>query len=235
MKPVLCVRNDRDDTLGITRRLLAESGMPIVQLDAFASGISWPAREDISGLIVFGGEMNADAIASYPYLSVLRQLIRDTVSAGKPLLGICLGAQLLARALGAAVYRAPVREFGFTPVRLTQAGRHDRLLASFDERPCVFQWHEDTFDLPAGAQLLAVGDAVTNQAFRYGAAAWGIQFHFEVDEEGVKAWLRAAEAQLMSVWHRSADEIREELQLHLERQQQQAAVLFRAFAELFSR
>lgn len=137
----------------------------------------------MGGLIVFGGEMNVDEIEAHPYLLRERQLMADALARGVPVLGICLGAQMLARVLGAPVRRAPVRELGFKPVRLTQAGTTDPLLGAFGRSACVFQWHEDTFDLPKGAELLAAGDTVTNQAFRHGDRAWGVQFHFEVNQE----------------------------------------------------
>jgi GMP synthase (glutamine-hydrolysing) len=232
MKPVLCVRNDRDDTLGITVPALAEHGVPVSRLDAFAPEVAWPGLDEIGGLVVFGGEMNADEIERYPYLLFQRALMRRAVDAGLPVLGICLGAQILARALDAPVYRAPVRELGFKPVRMTDAGETDPLLGAFRSGDRVFQWHEDTFDVPAGAELLAAGDEVLVQAFRMGRNAWAVQFHFEVNAEGVDAWLRAAEPSLERVWTRTADDVREELRLYLDAQQQRSRRLFAAFARL---
>ena len=229
MKPVLCIRNDRDDTLGITEAALGEHDVPIRRLDAFDARAVWPDLEEISGLIVFGGEMNVDQVDRYPYLMTQRRLMRGAVDAGLPVLGICLGAQMLARALDARVYRAPVRELGFKPVRITEAGRQDQLLGGFSDGDRVFQWHEDTFDLPQGAELLAAGDEVPTQAFRFGTRAWGVQFHLEVDRDGVDAWLRAAEPTLEATWKRSADEVRDELERHLKPQQQRARQLFGAF------
>ncbi len=232
MQPVLCVRNDRDDTLGIAVPALGEYGVPVVRVDAFEAEPRWPAFEEISGLIVFGGEMNVDEIERFPYLLTQRELMRRAVDAGMPVLGICLGAQMLARVLDARVYRAAVRELGFKPIRITEAGQADPLLGSFHTGDRVFQWHEDTFDLPDGAELLAAGDDVRVQAFRMGRNAWGIQFHFEVDAEGVDAWLRVAEPSLERVWKRSAEEVREELRLYLDAQQQRSRPLFKAFARL---
>ena len=158
--------------------------------------------------------------------------MRRAVDAGMPVLGICLGAQMLARAFDARVYRAPLREFGFKPVRITEAGEADPLLGVFRSGDRVFQWHEDTFDLPDGAELLAAGDEVQVQAFRVGRNAWGVQFHPEVDAEGVDAWLRVAEPSLERVWKRSGEEIREELRRYLDAQQQRSRQLFSAFARL---
>jgi GMP synthase-like glutamine amidotransferase len=232
MNPVLCVRNDRDDTLGIAVPGLADAGVPLIRLDAFEAEPRWPGLDQIGGLVVFGGEMNADETERYPYLLTQRQLMRQAVDAGLPVLGICLGAQMLARVFGARVYRAPVRELGFKPVRITEAGQADPLLGAFHSGDRVFQWHEDTFDLPDGAELLAAGDDVQVQAFRIGRNAWGVQFHFEVDAEGVGAWLRVAEPSLERVWKRSAEDVREELRLYLDAQQQRSRPLFKAFARL---
>ena len=231
MNPVLCVRNDRDDTLGIAIPALGEHGVPVIRLDAFDAEPRWPELEEISGLMIFGGEMNVDEVERYPYLLTQREWMRRAVDAGLPVLGICLGAQMLARALDARVYRAPVRELGFKPVRITQAGEADPLLGAFRSGDRVFQWHEDTFDLPGGAELLAAGDDIQVQAFRMGRNAWGVQFHFEVDAAGVDAWLRVAEPSLERVWDRTAEEVREEVRLNLDTQQQRSRLLFKAFAQ----
>ncbi|HEY4845385.1 MAG TPA: type 1 glutamine amidotransferase [Candidatus Dormibacteraeota bacterium] len=231
MNPVLCVRNDRDDTLGITVAALTAESVPVQRLDAFNPEVRWPGLDEFAGLVVFGGEMNVDEIERYPYLLAQRQLLRRAVDAGLPVLGICLGAQMLARALDARVYRAPVRELGFKPVRLTEAGQADPLVGAFHSGDLVFQWHEDTFDLPDGAELLAAGDDVLVQAFRMGRNAWALQFHFEVDADGVNAWLRSAEPSLERVWKRSAEEVRDELRLYIDAQQQRAQALFAAFAD----
>jgi GMP synthase-like glutamine amidotransferase len=234
MKPVLCIRNDRYDGLGITGSALADAGAEIRRLDAFDTEPRWPEVDEISGLIVFGGEMNVDETDQHPYLLQERELMRRAVGTGMPVLGICLGAQMLARVLGARVFSAPVRELGFTRVRLTAEGQRDQLLGSMEKSPCVFEWHEDTFELPTGATLLATGDAVTNQAFSYGSDAWGVQFHFEVDREGVEEWLRVSADGLEQRWGKTAAEVREEMAMHLERQQRQAREIFAGFCRLAS-
>jgi GMP synthase-like glutamine amidotransferase len=230
MKPVLLIRNDPDDNLGISAACLRDAGAEVMQLDGFDRNASWPALEEIGGLAIFGGAMNVDETGEHPYLLRERRLMRDALSAQIPVLGICLGAQMLARSLGAAVRRAPVRELGFRPVSVTEAGRTDSLLAAFDGSRSVFQWHEDTFDLPEGTELLAEGQDVRNQAFRFGKSAWGVQFHFEVDEAGVEEWLRVAGPRLERVWKRTAAEVRRELAESLPDQQGRGREAFRAFA-----
>lgn len=230
MKPVLCVRNDRYDNIGITESALQESGRVMTRLDAFDPAADWPSVEAIAALIVFGGEMNVDEIEAHPYLLRERRMMQDAMRAGLPVLGICLGAQMLARVLGSRVYPAPIRELGFTPLRLTAAGVEDAVLGALGANPCVFQWHEDTFELPAGATLLATGDQIVTQAFRYGPMAWGVQFHFEVNREGIEEWLRVVETDLERVWGRTAQQVREEVAVHLQPQQVGGRKVFDAFS-----
>jgi GMP synthase (glutamine-hydrolysing) len=108
---------------------------------------------------------------------------------GMPVLGICLGSQLLAKAAGARVYPNPVKEIGWYPLELTAGASEDRLFACCPPNPTVFQWHGDTFDLPPGATHLAQSAACRHQAFRVGQAAWGLQFHLEVTAEMIESWL----------------------------------------------
>jgi GMP synthase-like glutamine amidotransferase len=219
------------DSLGVALPLLREAGCEVAVLDAFDDHASWPDTVvGIAGLVVFGGEMNADQLDRYPYLLRVRQLMREAVERGIPTLGICLGAQLLARAFGAAVTRAPVRELGFVPVWPTTAAAGDPLLAGLAPGDRFFQWHEDTFDLPAGATLLATGRAVATQAYRVGSCGWGVQFHPEVDAAELAAWVRPVQSQ----WGRPSEEILLEAATHLPGQSHRARGLFLAFAGLVS-
>jgi GMP synthase-like glutamine amidotransferase len=178
--------------------------------------------------------MNVDQLDRYPYLLRVRQVMREAVDRGVPTLGICLGAQLLARAFGAAVTRAPVRELGFVPIWPTAAAASDPLLAGLHPGDRFFQWHQDTFDLPAGATLLATGHAIPTQAYRVGRCGWGVQFHPEVDAAEVDAWLRQAGTTVESRWGRTSEAVRLEAITHLPAQERQAGRLFDAFARLVS-
>jgi GMP synthase (glutamine-hydrolysing) len=141
------------------------------------------------GLVVLGGPMGVNDADRYPHLRDEMAAIRLAIEAGLPVLGICLGAQLIAGALGAAIRKNDVREIGWTPIRPTEAGRHDPLFRHFRREEQIFQWHGDTFALPDGAELLAENDACAHQAFRYGAGVYGLQFHLEVDEALIRRWL----------------------------------------------
>jgi GMP synthase (glutamine-hydrolysing) len=138
-------------------------------------------------LIVLGGPIGAYEEEKYPFLVDEIALIEDRLSANLPTLGICLGAQLMARALGARVYPGPAKEIGFASITLTEAGRQS-CLAPFADHS-VLHWHGDTFDIPEGAVRLASTDICPNQAFAVGRHALGVQFHPEAGGPGFERWL----------------------------------------------
>ncbi|MBI2878872.1 MAG: type 1 glutamine amidotransferase [Candidatus Rokubacteria bacterium] len=171
---------------GLLRGLMRAQGIAwdTVELD---EGTAIPPLEGYDALLVFGGPMNVDETRRFPWLSGEVRAIQDAVQRDMPYLGFCLGAQLLARALGAAVTKAPSPEVGVMPVTLTPAGRADRLFTGLPSELPVFQWHGDTFELPPGAVHLAASPLCPHQAFRYGRA-YGLQFHVEVVPEMVQEW-----------------------------------------------
>ncbi len=156
-------------------------------------GERFPPVDEIGGLVVMGGPMGVGDTAAHPWLADERVLLAEAVAAGVPVLGVCLGAQQLAAALGARVYRASAPEVGLGAVTLTAAGRRDRVFGPEygglrgAEVPCV-HWHGDTFDLPAEAVHLAATALCPHQAFRVGPVAYGLQFHVEVDAELAERW-----------------------------------------------
>lgn len=174
--------------------------------------------------------MNADDLDGYPFLRDVRSLVGAAVAAEVPVLGVCLGAQVLTRALGAEVRPAPRREIGFLPVKATSAGMDDPVLAAFAPTAMVFQFHEDECELPPGAELLFEGEDVRVQAFRAGANAYGVQFHFEVTPEIIAAWCDEV-PDLEEGWGRSKEAIVAEAEHHLDAQ----AVAGRAAASHFLR
>ena len=139
-------------------------------------------------LIILGGPIGVYDHVHYPFLTAEIQAIRERLLGGGPILGLCLGAQLIAAALGASVYPAADKEIGFKPVQLTQAGRTSPLASLGDGVP-VLHWHGDTFDLPPGAELLASTELCENQAFAIGPRILGLQFHLEVAPADLEAWL----------------------------------------------
>jgi GMP synthase (glutamine-hydrolysing) len=141
-------------------------------------------------LLVMGGPMGVYEQDRYPFLTAEIALIRDALQAGKPVLGVCLGSQLLAAALGAKV--APARkEIGWYPIALTDAATEDLLWRGLDRSIVVFQWHGDAFELPRGAVHLASSEITPYQAFRHGHNAYGLLFHVEMDESMVRGMVKA--------------------------------------------
>jgi GMP synthase-like glutamine amidotransferase len=134
------------------------------------------------GMIILGGPMHAGDDINYPAFRKLLPLIRRFHAQAKPIFGICLGAQLIARAFGKTVYPFGGLEIGYLPVRLTAEGERDRLLAGFEREQRIMQLHQDSFDLPDGAVLLMTNETCANQAFRIGRVTYGVQFHIEVTE-----------------------------------------------------
>ena len=157
----------------------------VVEID---TGEKLPDWNEFDGIIAMGGPMSVNDEADHPWLVEEKRWVADAVRAGKPFFGACLGVQLLASALGAPVYPLAQAEVGLLPVIRTQEGVADAVIGGLAEPLVTLQWHGDTFDLPEGAVLLASSPAAPNQAFRFGDAAYGIQFHLEVTPEMAEQW-----------------------------------------------
>ncbi len=149
-----------------------------------------PNVDRYHGLIVLGGPMNVEDQHRHPHLTTELRTIEATLRQGKPVLGICLGAQLLAHVLGAPVRRHTQLEIGWYDLKTTAEGRGDPVLGHLGECAPVFQWHGCTYDLPSGTVQLARTDTCEQQAFRFGTNAYGFQFHLEADASMIERWLR---------------------------------------------
>jgi GMP synthase (glutamine-hydrolysing) len=147
-----------------------------------------PNMKGAGGLIVMGGPMGVYQTDRYPWLRDEFRLIEDAVKSNLPVLGVCLGAQVVAAALGAKVDRNPNgKEIGWHPIRLSDSAKDDRLMRGLPTTMTPFHWHGDIFELPPGAVSLASSDKTPCQAFRHGDKVYGFQFHFEVTQDGVAA------------------------------------------------
>jgi GMP synthase-like glutamine amidotransferase len=178
------IQNDPEVPLG---NMIDHLTIPYIVYHPYRDGLL-PKPEQIWALIVLGGAMGANDEQRHPFLSDLKNLIRNIVAARIPCLGICLGGQLLAVALGAKVASNRWEELGTLKVYLTEEGKSDPLFGGFQEEFTTFQWHHDSFDIPDGGVLLASSAACPHQAFRVGDFAWGLQFHPEVTESIIRDW-----------------------------------------------
>jgi GMP synthase-like glutamine amidotransferase len=172
---------------GVYEDVLLERGAAIhrVELD---EGEPLPDRGAFAAIVVMGGPMSANDEEELPWLRAEKALIAEAARAGVPVFGACLGAQLLAASLGGAVSAGPAPEVGILPVFLTDAADGDPVFAGLPRELPTLQWHGDTFSLPEDAVLLAGSPAYPNQAFRWGRAAYGVQFHLEVSREMAEEW-----------------------------------------------
>lgn len=152
------------------------------------AGEPLPARPDFDALIVMGGPMNVDEHDAHPWLLPEKTLIRAAIDAGRPVLGICLGSQLIADALGAPVTRNAHTEIGWFDVELNADGRRHPLFADWPERFSAFHWHGDTFAIPDGAQNLMSSQACAHQAYVWGERVVGLQFHPEITAADARTW-----------------------------------------------
>jgi GMP synthase (glutamine-hydrolysing) len=189
MPRLLVFQHVAHEILGTLDPLLRSHGFRIRYINFGRDPMATPTIDGYNGLIVLGGPMNVDETDGHPHLETELRLITKAVESGIPVLGICLGAQLLAKALGAEVRANGEKEIGWYELEPTRDGLRDPLFSHFASSEVVFQWHGDTFDIPPGAVQLAKGRGCANQAFRFGECAYGLQFHPEVDAALIERWL----------------------------------------------
>ncbi|MEK0083832.1 type 1 glutamine amidotransferase [Benzoatithermus flavus] len=187
---ILVFQHHSTSPAGLVGERMAARGAMVTTLDAQA-GVAIPQDAGShDGIVILGGAVSAYADDRCPHFPALLDLARRFADERRPVLGICLGAQLLARAWGAAVHLGGAHEFGLVPLRPTPAADADPLLAGMGGPVWAMQWHDDTFDLPRGATLLLTGETCRHQAFRVAEIVHGFQCHFETDRAAMLAWAR---------------------------------------------
>lgn len=180
--------------LGCIEPWLLAAGYEVANT-AFYLSSELPVLNEIDLLIVMGGPMSVNDEEEFPWLADEKQFIRNAINAGKPVLGICLGAQLIANALDARVYKNQVKEIGWFPIEKVGPGNGNCF--SFPRTLDVFHWHGETFDLPEGAHHLARSVSCENQAFQVGACAIGLQFHLETTPESARQMVANCQDELV--------------------------------------
>ena len=191
MVRVLAFRHSPSDGLGLIAPVLDAHGIAYQCADLYDAPAGETSITDADTLILLGGSMSAND--NLWFLDREIECIKAAVQAGKPVLGICLGAQLIAKALGAKVYPNRRKEIGWAPVTFTGAAQEDPLFHGHGSE-VIFHWHGETFDLPEGAELLASSAGCRHQAFRFGDRVYGLQFHLEVTPEMIAQWCQEDEA-----------------------------------------
>jgi GMP synthase-like glutamine amidotransferase len=231
MAPVVAVLHN------LEHPFLGHAGPPLraagVELDErrLWHGDSLPALEAIDAIVSFGGDQSVRGIEDDPVLEAEEALLRDAVGRGLPVLGVCLGAQLLAHALGGSVSRLPQRFIAWTPIEPLPAAAGDPVLGSLPAGSHALHWNEDGFEPPPGAVELLRRPAGTGEGFRYGDCAWGVQFHPEVDADALDGWYRAGYIELPEA-DVTEEEARAADALHLPGQRSLSEALFGGFARV---
>ncbi|WP_020559677.1 glutamine amidotransferase [Thiofilum flexile] len=188
MKSLIVLRHVPFEDLGVWEPLLIQRGYKVCYYDMGVDELEMLSPEQIDVLVVLGGPIGVYEQMSYPFLNAELQFIRERLQAQRPILGICLGAQLMAQALGATVDSMGHKEIGFTPLQLTDVGKTSVLSGLTSDIP-VLHWHGDQFAIPTGAESLATTTLCPHQAFALGSYALGLQFHLEVDCNRIEQWL----------------------------------------------
>lgn len=180
MSKVLSIQHVRCETLGTIAEVLTSENLPFENVRTFEGQAVPNGLKDYRGLIIMGGPMGVYEQERYPFLRQEIRLIEEALRENIPVLGVCLGSQLLAAALGAPVTKGKTKEIGWYPVTPAQAAATDPLWTGLQSSFTAYHWHGDVFELPSGAVSLASSERTPHQAFRYGRSAYGVLFHMEV-------------------------------------------------------
>jgi GMP synthase (glutamine-hydrolysing) len=234
MKKLLVLQHVAHEILGTLNPLLKRAGFRIRYVNFARHPDAEPNLTGYAGLVILGGPMSANDSNRLPHLTTEMKLIEQALKLNIPVLGICLGAQLIAKTLGAAVYPNEQKEIGWHDVSPTDDAREDPLLSAFKPIERIFQWHGETFDIPRSTHHLAFSSLCANQAFRYERNVYGFQFHLEVDAPMIHRWLRVPENQReIAAMGGCAEHIRSETPSQIGRLMELSERIFGEFIERF--
>ena len=223
------------EDLGTFAEVLPARGFAADYVRLFAGDLVPDDWSKAAALIFLGGPMSVNDEERYPYLAAEKAIIRGALARQTPTLGVCLGAQLIASAAGSRVFSGVRPEVGWAAVSLTMEGRQDPMLAPLTDLAAVFHWHGDTFDLPQGGVRLAFSALTMNQAFRLGQAAYGLQFHLEVDMAMIEAWIHAYPTDLGADAAAAARRINTEAATHMAPLRAAASQAMHSFLDVVAR
>ena len=214
MSKWLIFQQTRSEHPGNITKWLQELGEEYEIVQLWRQPIS-KSLEKYRGLIVMGGTMSANDEVRFPFLKDELKVIETWLKTDRPLLGICLGAQLIAKVLGKKVYPAKSPEIGWYPVKFTEKASKDPLFAEFSPEQQLFQWHYDTFDLPDKAELLGSSQKTKHQIFRYAQKTYALQYHPEMDENLINQWVNIHRKKLQQIDLKLPQKIFSETTLYL--------------------
>jgi len=218
------------EDLGSFEQTLRESGFEIDYLNAATDDLDIIKPEADDLLIVLGGPISVNDVDEYPFLETELEILQKRLAADRPTIGICLGAQLIAKALGAKVYPGQQREIGWSPVQLNDAGSRSSLRHLVGDGVSVLHWHGETFDLPEGAGLLASTESYPHQAFAHGKAL-ALQFHPEVTVRGLEQWFVGHTREIHQTDGVSVNQLREDSRLYADTLQGRAYLFLNEWLE----
>ena len=226
MSDVLLIQNTRIEGSGYLGELLTDDGFHITSVNAKYEELP---DKDFSLVVILGAPESAND--DFDYLQAEQKLIKNTVEKNIPVLGICLGSQLIAKTFGASVYSGPKNEIGF--YHDLKVENNSSLFSGLNNPFSVFHWHGDTFDLPEGAIRLVSSENYLNQAFQYKSAV-GLQFHLEVNEEMVNLWLDNTEEKLQQIPYIDPQKIRSEINDNIMTVKSNMEIFYKNFKSSFN-
>lgn len=238
MRKVLVFQHVAHKILGTLNPLLKSRGHRVRYVNYERDPNSRPSIEKYSGLIILGGHMGVYEADRYTHIQVELEIIKEALEKGIPILGICLGAQLLAHALGGTVKKSPKAEIGWKKIKMISTAKEDPLFKHFKSYEILFQLHGDTFDIPKKCIHLAYSDICPGQAFRYKNNVYGLQFHLEVDKPMIERWLlhphrlpTMSEAQKLKLF----ELVHDQTEKYLQRSIKLSELVFSSFLDLIGK
>lgn len=233
MKPILVIQHVESEGLGTIGNILCKRGFEADFAKVFKNERIPKTIDNYLALIVLGGPIGVYEEDVYPFIKDEIALIKNAIKNNIPILGICLGSQLLAKAAGAEVYKGKKKEIGWYKINLTEEGKRDGLFIGLPDEWTVFQWHGDTFDAPDNSKNLASSALFPNQIIKVGKNAYGLQFHLEVTEEMIRDWIDVNDKDLKSVKaYINPENILEDTSKNIETLNKYGEVVFKRFFAL---